>query len=382
MTPYIERGEMIDVELWAVNHKEVGVSGVVVTDVIPTGATFVSGSSNHAFDIQGDMVMFDIGNLASGDTTKITYRISSDPNLFSERYFKDDVEGDFFWDAVIDDWPVLLWQPQEFIVNSGGLAWGVENIDTTVDQSLILVDPITLPVGQPALMFYQNYDTERFADAGIVQISDNGGLSWETPGVDKIIRGDYTGKVPFALFAIPRLKAWHGNSNGWVQTVVDLSDYAGKDVLLRFRFASDGNTSAVGWFIDDIELMDLYNYNSEACISSVEGDLACAEASRRGTLVASDISSGTREADVASFELNVFPNPTRSFVTIDIMSEHTQQAEIAIVNNAGQQVWSQRTELPAGAFSHSVDTRNLPEGFYFIRVQGERDQAIRKIVVQ
>ncbi|HLF62986.1 MAG TPA: M36 family metallopeptidase [Saprospiraceae bacterium] len=382
MTPFIERGETIDIELWAVNHKASIATDVVVTDMIPAGATFVGGSSSHAFDLQGDVMMFDIDSIASGDTTKITYRISSDANLFSERYFKDDVEGDFFWQELIEDWPILLWQPQTFVVNRGTYAWGMENIDTTVDQSIVLLEPVTMPANQPALMFYQNYDTERFFDAGIVQISDDGGLSWDTPGESKIIRGDYSTKVAFSLFAIPRLKAWTGQSDGWVQTVVDLSDYAGKDILIRFRFASDGNTSGVGWFIDDIELIDLFNYNSEACINSAEGDEACAEATRRGTLVASDISVGTDDTQDISFELNVFPNPSRNFVTVDITSESRQHAEIILVNNAGQRVWSEKTELPVGAYSHSVDTRSLPKGFYFIRVQGERDQAIKKIVVQ
>lgn len=382
MTPFIERGETIDVELWAVNHKDETATGVIVTDVIPDGATFVSGSSNHAVDVQGEMLMFDLGSIASGDTTRITYRLATDANLFSERYFKDDVEGDFFWDAVIEDWPILLWSPQEFIVNSGGLAWGVENIDTSIDQSLVLIDPVTLPVTQPALLFYQSFDTERFFDGGIVQVSDDGGLSWDVLGADKVIRGDYTTKVPFALFAIPRMKAWTGQSEGWVQTVVDLSDYAGKDVQIRFRFASDGNTSAVGWFLDDIELIDLFNYNGEACITSNEGDQACGEAPRKGTIVASDLSTSSDDIVSSSFDLNVFPNPARNFVTVDITSVHTQRAEISLVNNAGQLVWTERAELPAGAYSHSVDTRGLPEGFYFIRVQGERDQAIRKIVIQ
>jgi uncharacterized repeat protein (TIGR01451 family) len=382
LTPVIVRGETIDVELWAVNHKESDATGVVVTDVLPEGTTFVTGSANHTFDLQGDVMMFDIGALASGDTMKITYQISTDPSLFSERYFKDDVEGDFFWDAVIEDWPVLQWQTQSLVVHSGSIAWGVENIDTTIDQNIVLLEPVFLPGTQPSLSFFHNYETERFFDAGIVQVSDDGGLSWNTPGPEKIVRGEYTGKVPFALFAIPRLKAWHGKSDGWVQTVVDLSEYTGKDVLVRFRFASDGNTSGVGWFIDDIELVNLFSYNSEACISSVEGDAGCAEAPHMGTIVASDMAVSTDDPSEASFDLNVFPNPVRNFVTVDITSEHAQHAEITLVNNAGQMVWNERTNIPAGTYSHSVDTRNLPEGFYFIRVQGERDQAIRKIVVQ
>jgi uncharacterized repeat protein (TIGR01451 family) len=383
MTPWIDAGDEIEVELWAVNHKPDGVSGVTLNDALPDGTTFINGSASHTANVSGNVVMFDIGSIPSGDTVKVTYRVSTDPDIYSILKFKDDVEDDIFWDPIIEDWPVLLWSPQEFIVYDGTYSWGMENIDTTTDQSIQLIEPITLPTSSPALVFQQNYMTERFFDAGIVQVSTDGGLAWTTPGPDKVIRGDYTGKVPFALFAIPRLKAWHGDSEGWVQTVLDLSDYAGQEVLIRFRFASDGNTSGVGWFIDNIELIDLFSYNDEACIESVEGDFACAEAGQRGAIVAGQLEPvSTLDPKSQSFELNVYPNPARQFVTVDVSSEYAQGGEITLVNNAGQSIRTERLQLPAGNFKYSINTKDLPEGFYVVRVQGERDQAIRKIVIQ
>jgi hypothetical protein len=69
-------------------------------------------------------------------------------------------------------------------------------------------------------------------------------------------------------------------------------------------------------------------------------------------------------------------------VTVDISSEFNQACEIILVNNAGQSIQTQRVQLPAGNNKFAIHTKDLPEGFYFIRVQGERDQAIRKIVIQ
>jgi hypothetical protein len=83
-----------------------------------------------------------------------------------------------------------------------------------------------------------------------------------------------------------------------------------------------------------------------------------------------------------SFELNVYPNPARQFVTVDVSSEYAQGGEITLVNNAGQSIRTERLQLPAGNFKYSINTKDLPEGFYVVRVQGERDQAIRKIVIQ
>jgi uncharacterized repeat protein (TIGR01451 family) len=171
MTPWIDAGDEIEVELWAVNHKPDGVSGVTLNDALPDGTTFINGSASHTANVSGNVVMFDIGSIPSGDTVKVTYRVSTDPDIYSILKFKDDVEDDIFWDPIIEDWPVLLWSPQEFIVYDGTYSWGMENIDTTTDQSIQLIEPITLPTSSPALVFQQNYMTERFFDAGIVQVS-------------------------------------------------------------------------------------------------------------------------------------------------------------------------------------------------------------------
>jgi hypothetical protein len=36
------------------------------------------------------------------------------------------------------------------------------------------------------------------------------------------------------------------------QVVVDLSSYAGKTVVIRFRIGSDQNVKGQGWYIDDV----------------------------------------------------------------------------------------------------------------------------------
>jgi hypothetical protein len=36
------------------------------------------------------------------------------------------------------------------------------------------------------------------------------------------------------------------------QVVVDLSSYAGKTVVIRFRIGSDQNVRGQGWYIDDV----------------------------------------------------------------------------------------------------------------------------------
>ncbi|MQA78682.1 MAG: M6 family metalloprotease domain-containing protein [Streptosporangiales bacterium] len=73
------------------------------------------------------------------------------------------------------------------------------------------------------------YDTEEGYDFGYVEASTDGGASWEKVG-DPI----------------------DGSSDEkWTDLSYDLSAYAGKEVEVRFRYASDANTHGAGIFLDD-----------------------------------------------------------------------------------------------------------------------------------
>ena len=94
-----------------------------------------------------------------------------------------------------------------------------------------------------------------------------------------MIRNGYPGFVQYTTFIIPDLEAFTGDSDGWIPTYVDLSDYQNESVFLRFNFAtSDGGVplGGGGWYVDDVEILDLFSYNGEVCATSAEGDEACA----------------------------------------------------------------------------------------------------------
>jgi immune inhibitor A len=53
-----------------------------------------------------------------------------------------------------------------------------------------------------------------------------------------------------------------GTSNGWVQQTVDLSQYAGKKVQLRFEYITDAAANGEGLLLDDINIQG-FNYSSD-----------------------------------------------------------------------------------------------------------------------
>lgn len=96
----------------------------------------------------------------------------------------------------------------------------------------------------PVEVTYQTwFDLEEDYDYAYVLASEDG-RSWDfliTPsGTNKDVAGNSFGW------------GYNGNSNGWIQESVDLSEYAGKKVYLRFEYITDAAVNGEGLMVDDI----------------------------------------------------------------------------------------------------------------------------------
>jgi len=119
--------------------------------------------------------------------------------------------------------------------------------------------PIQLPADghNLQLIFYHTYEFEPGGfDGGVVEISTGG--DFQDLG-QNIIRGGYNGTVDGVngLSANPLAgqSAWvDGRFGQFQQVVVDLSSFAGKTVIIRFRFGSDQSGAGQGWYIDDVRI--------------------------------------------------------------------------------------------------------------------------------
>lgn len=381
MTPMIEAGEPIDVSLTVYNHKPEVVSEVTLSDILPDGSDIVAGSASHAYTREGDMIVFDLGNIPAIEEVVVTYQLDTEPNLVSESFFFDDMEnGEANWDILLDEGSEF-WQLQSADVFSGNSAWLIPNVDTSADVSLLLFDAVEISGDRPILNFYHRYNTEKFSDNGILQISTDNGFSWSNLQDEVMVRNGYASKMGYSLFAIPNLRGWNGSSDEWVPTMVDLSAYTGQSVILRWRFGSDGNTSVEGWFIDDVEVMDAFIYNSEACVTSTEGDEACAEAPEWGTVVESGIVSAVTDIDGEATGIKAYPNPAHDLLTVEITSVKTQRLAIELVSGTGRTIWA-TDAVVNGNFKTNINTASLPNGFYFIRATNETENRVLKVILQ
>jgi immune inhibitor A len=112
-----------------------------------------------------------------------------------------------------------------------------------------------LPAGKSAtLEFDAWYDIEENWDYAYAEVSTDGGSTWKIlhtqTGTDSNPQGNSYGF------------GWTGASNGWVKESVDLTPFAGKNVLVRFEYVTDAALNGEGLIIDNIRIPEI-NYATD-----------------------------------------------------------------------------------------------------------------------
>ncbi len=212
-----------------------------------------------------------------------------------------------------------LWHITAQNAHSGGYAWycGQESTQEYVDlQDDSLITPAVSLGLNPQFSFWQwaemeadgwpGYETH-YWDGGVVDISTNGGASFE-----RIVPvGGYPNKItPNPDSPFPDNMPCIGGTGGWERISFDLSDYAGQAVNIRFRFGSDRYSVDRGWYIDDVEFswesswLQFSEYSGRVAPASSEGVPVLLDATRLPVGVYSG---------VLSMDHN---DPTRSTLTV------------------------------------------------------------------
>jgi immune inhibitor A len=122
-----------------------------------------------------------------------------------------------------------------------------DDMDNTMTISAALPS-----VGDLKLNFKLWFNTESLWDFGFVRVSADNGTTW-TSLSSAMTTSNHDPEADASIVA--NLPGYTGNSNGWVNESLDLSSYAGKNILLRFEYMTDAAMSYDGLFIDDISIM-------------------------------------------------------------------------------------------------------------------------------
>ncbi|MCW2771759.1 MAG: peptidase immune inhibitor [Nocardioides sp.] len=120
-----------------------------------------------------------------------------------------------------------------------------ENLDRSI------VRPVTVPAAGGTLSFQALWDTEELWDYAFVQVSTNGGKTWKSLATEDTTSEHDPGAVSNVVAELPGLT---GDSGEWKTETADLSAYAGKKVLLGFRYITDSGVNEGGFWVRDIDV--------------------------------------------------------------------------------------------------------------------------------
>jgi extracellular elastinolytic metalloproteinase len=386
-TQLVEGGDQIHVTLDAVNHVNSRMQSVTITDEIPEGTSYVEGSANVNAIVSGNMLVFEIGEMEYEENLTINYRLSTPTDKSRTLFIEDFEDGhDFNINPVIgfDTWFV-----NENTAKSGLLAYGI--VESERENDHFLISPMMQINGTfPALRFWHRFDTNPANHGGFIQISRDGGTIW-TFLPEKFIRNGYNANMAWAAFAIPNLRGFSGTSGGWVDSYIDLRDFAGEELMFRFRFSTTGEaanplspSSLRGWYVDDFELIDLITYEAAACISGVaenddlEGN--CTEAVLTFVNSSGEISS-TDDYNPNPFGLRLFPNPAANYINIAASSPVYEETNIQIMSFDGRLMRQAKMPLGPNESIYTMDTSGLAPGLYLVQMFSNHGRSVQKLVI-
>lgn len=150
------------------------------------------------------------------------------------------------------DFLPLQWKSVVDPLGSGKqVLWG--NTGSQADNQMIFEADLS-STNKATLNFDHYYQIEEQWDFGAVQVSTDNGETWTSLGNNNT-RSDITEEgYPNTKQNLP---GFTGTNGGWTTESFDLSNYAGKKVLIAFRYMTDWGSEEAGWYVDNISIPEI-----------------------------------------------------------------------------------------------------------------------------
>ncbi|MER2998253.1 T9SS-dependent M36 family metallopeptidase [Pontibacter populi] len=372
-------GQELTYNITVTNNTASSVSGVTVTSNVPASTSFVT-DGNKDVKVTGNTVSFKAVRMAQGETINRSFKVKVNKGDGTTVYFNDDMEnGATKWKTsstlLLNNWMLSSKNPY-----SGKNAWFAADPDNLSDQYLTLSSPVT--IGENALMrFWHSYATEEGFDGGIMEISTNNGLTWTNLG-SKMIQNGYNSSIPLENAATISGPAFTGNSNGYLQTIVDLASYKGQKVLVRFKMASDVLTAATGWYVDNVDIVsNPVTLTNSATVTSRFGGDATANVEtlvlKAGTLSQTLVSN----AAARPTKTMLYPNPAQGKLNLQLAESLTGSIGIQVVDVYGKEVMTTQLQANEARKGAVLDVQKLTSGIYLFKVTAGSYSETHRIMI-
>ncbi len=395
-------GEEIEVTLVIANHTGEVANNTIITDIISDGLTYVDGSASIPASVNGNMLILEVGDfeplgndlpIADGNMT-VTYRLQTDPNIFSTTKIYNSVEigepnpweldipgavNTNFWTRTAED------------ANEGEISWVVREVDADSDQRLVYSNINIVSAERATVRFWHRINCTAGENGGFIEYSTDG-QSWFDVR-DRFILGEYTNPITFNNLAMPDHMGYSGfNPQGDFQAgYLNFSDMVGQDFSIRFRFSTHDFNTAVdtpfdqdnGWFIDDFEVMDLKSYFVQASISADNAD-EITDGEREIIIDSDRMPDGTSTDDILldGVDVELIPNPASDNVTVRINSDRNLDLNISLVSIEGREVYRDAQQITQNQNIMDLDISNFASGFYMLQINSEGKVITEKLIIE
>lgn len=198
------------------------------------------------------------------------------------------------------------------------------NYEDNQQKTVILTTPLTVP-NTPGvnLSYYAKWAIEDNFDSVRIQIRPGNANVWQSQC------GKYTNEGN-TQNGQPSGPLYDGIQNTWVLEHINLEEYAGQNIRVRFVLNSDDATNLDGFYFDDLRL----NVPENTALST---------------------------SGVALEKFRIFPNPASNILNVSTVQD---QYDLEIYNALGQRVYQQKSNSGL----QSINVSSLPIGVYFIQL--------------
>jgi carboxypeptidase T len=224
--------------------------------------------------------------------------------------------------------------PSSFTDSPFGTYQNNANTVFLLDQELDLTE-----TNLAYVTFYAKWDIEPYYDKVQFQVSTNGGATW----IPQCGRFTTLGSGMFGGHQLLDEPLYEGLRNEWVHEEIDLSEYAGQVIQIRFQLRSNGNNRRDGFYFDDLRI-----YYDQ-----------------------------TSSLDELNYELQVFPNPATDEITV-LLGENGQ-VHLSLVDLTGKILLEHEGTLTEGRLNIPLDS--IESGIYLLRISKDSKRVATKRIV-
>jgi PKD repeat protein len=207
------------------------------------------------------------------------------------------------------------------------------NYTNNANRTYTYVPTIDLTNATAAMIsYYAKWNIEADYDFVQFQVSTDNGTTWTGQCTNYTVPGT-SGSGSVQPNGLP---VYEGVQTSWVLDEVNLSDYLGQIIKVRFQLRSDGGQTADGFYFDDFKIM--FNEAGPTVAPTASFTAANTAVCAGGTVSFNDFSSDAPTSWAWNFgdgSTSTDQNPTHTYTTSGVFT-----VELTVTNSAGSDTYT------------------------------------------